>query len=156
MLTFHRHVAGQIGCAGLQDLHAFAGGKGLTVLVPFEDFGLHAQGLPIVRIGATLQMAGMHERLRHVDELVGIQIEVRKNRVVLAGSRGFVEILQKRVGRTRDACDIPGIEESFGAQRLAITNEQLPSPSGALCLRGRRAWLSRRQSVSSQFSCRGP
>src|SRR3954468_20383964 len=78
VLAERRRVADDVRGAGLENLHAAVGGELFAVLIYVEDLRLGSEGLPIVWISATLQAACRHERLRRLDQLVGVQVEERE------------------------------------------------------------------------------
>ena len=79
----------------------------------------------MIRIGPALKAARRHQRGRRLDQLVGVEIEVRKDGVVLARPLVLVVVLQKRVRRPRHAADVVRIDEPLGAQRFCVAHEQL-------------------------------
>ncbi len=123
VLSLHRDVAGQIGRARLQDLDAAARRKRFPLPEHADDLWVGAQRLPLFGIDAALQVTRVNEGLRHVDELVGVQIEIGEDRVVISASV-LVVILQKGVGRAGNACDVVGLDESLRSQRFGVSNQQ--------------------------------
>ena len=98
-------------------------GEGFALLVVPEHFHLHAERLPLARIGAALQVIGRDDRVRHLDELVGVEVEVGKDRVEAVGVLACVVALQERIGRARHARNVARVDEAFRAQRLGVANE---------------------------------
>ena len=125
VISLLRHVAREVGRAGLQDLHAAAGDVCLAFLTDLEALGRCAEQLPVVRIVAALQMAGMSRRLRHLDDLVAVQIEKRKNGVVVAAAMLVVVLGQKGIRRSGHPGDVVGGNQALRAQRFTIAHQKL-------------------------------
>ncbi len=72
MFAHHRHVAGEVRRAGLEDLDAVVGNLALVGLEIGESFLAHPLVAPELGIHPALQMAAEPGDARHVDHFVGI------------------------------------------------------------------------------------
>jgi hypothetical protein len=93
-------------------------GEGFALLVVAEDLCFHAERLPVAGIRSSLKVKRGHERVGHFDELVGVEVEIGKDRVEAVGILASVVALQERVGGARDARHISGVDETLSAQRF--------------------------------------
>ena len=75
-------------------------------------------------IGAALKVIARHERLRHLDELIGVEIEVREDRVEALRPLVLVVVLQEWIRRSGNAGDIPRVHEALSTKRLRVSDEQ--------------------------------
>ena len=151
VLASGRHVARQIRRAGLENAHVVLGGEGFALLVVAEDLDLDAQRLPVARIGAALKVAGRHERLRHLDELVGVEIEVREDRVEAVRALVLVVVLQERIGGAGHPGDVARVDEALRARAPRRSARAVPSPSAA-ALPSRPSSIAFSSSVSLMFT----
>src|SRR5690606_29715917 len=109
-----RHVSGEIGRAGLEDLDAVGGRVTLAVAAQRRGLRRRAEQRPILRIVTALQVAGTGRELRHLDELVAVEVEMREDRVLPAGV-ALVVASEEDVRLAGNARDVRGIDEALGA-----------------------------------------
>jgi hypothetical protein len=119
------HVAGQIRRARLEDLDAFTDGKRLARLVAAHHLLAGAQRLPVQRVRAALQVARVHDGLRRLYELVGVEVEERKDGVAPQAALVLEVVLQERVGRARHAGHVLRVEKALGTERLGVAHQQV-------------------------------
>ena len=98
-------------------------GERFAIPIHLEDMRLGAERFPLFWIDSALKAARLSHGLRHIDELVGVEVEVREDRVVLGCTRVLVVVLKKRVRRPRHAGDVVGVDESLSPQRFRVPDE---------------------------------
>jgi len=118
-----RHVAGEVGCAGLEYAHAALGDEGLAAAGQTEGLGAGAERLPVLRVVAALQVTGRRRHRRHVEHFVTVEVEQREDGLIAAALLAIV-VLQERVGGAGHAGDIRDVDEAIGAERLGVAHQQ--------------------------------
>src|SRR5678816_4605434 len=98
VLALGGNITREIRRAGLEDCDVVTRRECFALLVVPEHLDLDAERLPVPRVCPTLQVVRRHQRVGDIDELIGVEVEMRKDRIETAGILAGIVALQEWVG----------------------------------------------------------